>query len=178
MRCTPTSLKACGTTRPTKPIAPAQATADPAAAMQWAQSLPNEVARQLALDASLTVWANDEPEQAAAFVAKLPPGSSKGELIHNLASSWGETDPEATLKWARQLPASEQQLAFNGLVQTMADDNPAGAAALLENTTPENRAAVGELIAYQWLLLDPAAARDWIAKAPLSPEQKLKLLKQ
>ena len=154
------------------------ATADPAAAMQWAQSLPNEVARQLALDASLTVWANDEPEQAAAFVARLPASSNKGELIHNLASSWGETDPEATLKWARQLPASEQQLAFNGLVQTMADDNPAGAAALLENTTPENRAAVGELIAYQWLLLDPAAARDWIAKAPLSPEQKLKLLKQ
>ena len=98
-------------------------------------------------------------------------------MIHPLASSWGETDPEATLKWARQLPAAEQSLAFNGLVQTMVDENPAGAAALLENTTPEIRAAVGERIANQWLQLDPAAARDWIAKAPLPAELKQKLLK-
>ncbi|NDB75854.1 MAG: hypothetical protein EB141_09460 [Verrucomicrobia bacterium] len=58
----------------------------------------------------------------------------------------------------------------------LANDNPAAAAALVEKLTPENRGALAENIATQWLQQDPTAARAWIATAPLTDEVKKRLL--
>jgi hypothetical protein len=153
------------------------ATADPVAAIKWAQTLPAGEGRDSAVGAAVSVWAGDAPEAAAAFVSKLPAGDTKLSLLHELAMNWTQSDPDGALKWAQQLPAAEQARAYDGIVPALANDNPAAAIALLNKLTPENREGTAEMIAAQWLQVDPAAARAWIATAPLTDEVKQRLLK-
>lgn len=67
--------------------------ADPAAAMDWAQSLPNTGQRKQAVAAIMGGIARQNPAAALARLSELPEGMEKSEAIQGIAQEIGKTDP-------------------------------------------------------------------------------------
>jgi len=49
------------------------------------------------------LWANQVPEEAARWVASLPPGATLTSAASQIASTWNNHDPAAARKWAESL---------------------------------------------------------------------------
>jgi hypothetical protein len=157
-------------------IAQGWGASEPASAATWALSLP-EGPRENALNSVITEWARRSPrdaaafaqthdnrgdlvsavanewipyapEQAAAWVDRLPVGQIRDTGLTRVAEIIGREDPSAAALWAQRI------------------------------SLPETREEQLRNICYQWLQIDPPAAKSWIATSPLSAEAKQSLLQR
>jgi len=113
-------------------VATSWAQTDPQAAMAWATTLPPSV-RNVVLANAVRVFASQDPQAASAYFATMPNGGyNRSMIISDIAESWANTDPAATLAWVSsaatgQTRDQEMQKVLNQMGQT----DPAGAAAYL-----------------------------------------------
>jgi len=143
--------------------------ADVAAAVRWAQSLPEGAARDAALAQAGSAWAAVDPRAAAAFAA----GQENPRLARNVAVIWAGTDPRAAAGWTRGLPTGEaRDLADAGLAAIWAVKDPQ-AAANYASSLPEGH---DQAVAFQglfatWAENDAQAAARWLRGLPESPSR-------
>ncbi len=106
------------------------------AASDWVNQLPAGRAHDAALKGlcqGLIVAA--QPEQAAAFVASLPPGAVQSEAAADVVARWAQQDPKAAAQWVEAFPEGPaRERAANSLINiwAMATGKPAEAVQWLE----------------------------------------------
>lgn len=81
-------------------------TSEPAAALDWACSLPEAAARDEAYQSGLIIWTHRDPPAAIAAVEALPPGELRESAISNAAATWTTIDSTKAKAWVETLPAS------------------------------------------------------------------------
>ena len=141
---------------------------DPAAALEWAQSLNPLSGGDQALEGALQGLAHNDPAAAAATLSQIPHGSDSHDFVREIAHQWAEEDVASTLAWAETLPERDQVHAMEALAHTWAQQDPQSAATWAEGLPPNsevNRHAIGE-VANQWAEADPLAASKWIGSLP------------
>ena len=89
---------------------------DPAAAFEFAATLPSSGARYEALAAVVESWAVSDPSAAARAVANLPPADSRLPLVDRVAAGWASSDRKSALAWAGTLPDAQERLAATATV--------------------------------------------------------------
>jgi hypothetical protein len=79
---------------------------EPAAALDWASSLPEAAARDEAYQSGLIIWTHRDPPAAIAAVEALPPGELRESAISNAAATWATLDRPGAAAWLASLPDS------------------------------------------------------------------------
>lgn len=82
------------------------ARASPAAAAQWAETLPAAYQNAARCGVAL-VWADLDPVAASEFIARLPMSPGRHEAVEVLAKRIEAFDPETAAKWRESLPKVE-----------------------------------------------------------------------
>src|SRR5690606_14248576 len=83
-------------------LANSWAGADPAAAGQWLQSLPESAARDQAVRAFVGQVAYQNPEVAASYVAGIRDLNQRAQAIEQVARGWLHVDRRAAEAWIAQ----------------------------------------------------------------------------
>jgi hypothetical protein len=151
-------------------LATAWAQQDVQAALTWAQSLPttNNDVRQTALNDVLNSWTATDPAGAAAYLQQnLTSDPDFGKLAAQVATSWGNNDPQAALTWAQSLPAgAAQNTALVAAVTQLANVDPDTAWADAERLTGNSQSqALGNVISAM-ANQDPDEAADALGDLP------------
>ena len=160
-------------------IATATAEGDPFAAAKLAvESLPKGREQDDAIVGIVQRWVQNSPEQAAAWVAAFPDGNLRETALTTLVKLWADKDIEAAGKWVDTLVSrASRDVAVAAYVDKLAVQFPEVAAEWAREIQNEQlRGERLENLAELWLHSDPAAAREWIAQAPLSAAAKSRLL--
>lgn len=76
-----------------------QANRDGAAAVTWAQNLPNEEWQNVAVRVAIRTWAWNTALEASAWVETLPPGSARDEAAVALMTGIADREPTAAVTW-------------------------------------------------------------------------------
>jgi hypothetical protein len=101
---------------------------DPQAAMAWAQSLSPDFGslRNSAIANAFNAWATADPAASGSYIQQNLAGDPAfGKLAAQVVDSWGNTDPQAALRWAQQLPAGTAQgNAINEAITQLAKVDP------------------------------------------------------
>lgn len=149
------------------------AQSDLSAALAWAQSFSEPTERQRVLQVAVGTWANSAPLAAAQYALQQPP-ENRGKLVTHIMHNWGSRDPESAAAWLAQQPnGAWRDGATAVLARSIARED--GAAALQwANTITDAERRTSELTSLyrNWQRSDPEAARQWLARANLSAEQK------
>lgn len=152
---------------------------NPTEATQWALSLTDPAQRKAAVSSAIGSWASDNPSAAAAWAVTLQDGDLRTAEIAQVARSWSQYDPIKTADWLLSLhpPAPYLDPAIQALVGTVSRSNPEGAV-MWASTISDPRARSSAIVnaSREWMRMDPAKASAYIASAPLTPDQKNRLL--
>jgi hypothetical protein len=95
---------------------------DPAAALNWLQSLPaaDSVASNASITSLVSTWANKDFAAATAYVNTADPAVFNA-VAPVLAPAMAKTDPQAALNWVNQFPDSAMKAqAISGVLATVA----------------------------------------------------------
>ena len=160
-------------------IAAITAEGDPFAAAKLAvESLPTGREQDDAIVGIVQRWVQNSPEQAAAWVAAFPEGNLRETALAALVKLWTDKDIEAAGKWVDTLTSrAGRDVAVAAYVEKLAVQFPEVAVEWArEIHNDQLRGEQLENLAELWLHSDPAAAREWIAQAPLSAAAKSRLL--
>jgi hypothetical protein len=159
-------------------VAPALAANNPKEAVQWAQSLSEEDARNLAGHYVVNTWAASQPADAAEWALTLPDGFNRADYVKTIVQKWLESDAAAAVEWVRQLPkGTSRDSALDLIASQFTDSDPSFAANYTENIgRTELRDARVEALIAKWLNKDPNAARAWLQNAPVSDSKKTALV--
>jgi hypothetical protein len=121
-----------------------------------------------------------DPGQIEPWVKAQPPGAARTAAIQELTYHQAVNNPdrldELAKSWAM---GPDRDAAMRGIASSLAStNNPLRALEFARQVNdPAARESAFEKVAQNWLDLDKAAARAWIASAPeLSAEQKRVLL--
>ena len=116
----------------------------------------------------LAAVASDDPEAAASWltdpkniVAAFP---QAGDFMATTVSKeWAKNDVNAALEWAKTLPAGKRAGAYNGVIGSLASENPQRASAMALELEPgkDRRNLIGN-IAESWGRQSPAEALSWV----------------
>ena len=102
---------------------------DAAAALAWAQGLPDadKSARTAALNSIVKSWGANDPAAAVAFIQNSGDLTTYLAIVPGLAQGLSKSDPQAALTWVNTLPdgAAKAQAQSNVLVNLSATDFPA-----------------------------------------------------
>jgi hypothetical protein len=96
-------------------------TTEPAAALDWARSLPEAAARDEAYQSGLIIWTHRDPPAAIAAVEALPPGELRESAISNAAATWATLDRAGTAAWLDSLPDSAGKTRAIGRMKPVED---------------------------------------------------------
>ncbi len=148
---------------------------DPAAAAQFALTIPESVSRSMTMRATLGVWIATSPEAAMAWASSLPPGQQRSRTITDVLSALAQRDPVSALHLLERLPKdrARDNSSFN-ILSEWAKSNPRAAADYWMETIPSTGPDVnGTLaqIAGLWARSNPQEALTW---ARLLPESAAK----
>jgi hypothetical protein len=135
---------------------------NPAEALTWAKTLPEEL-RSMSTGNILEVWAGKDPVAAGQYVAQMPAGSMQDEATLRLARILA-ANPMQAIVWAQTLPNdSARRVAQVNLASAWAARDPAAAtqwAASLGAGETRTTALNGALS--YWAAADAAAARNFV----------------
>lgn len=118
------------------------ATYEPAAAAQWISERLGEENQAAAVDGVITQWARQDMQAAGAWVDSLPDGAVRDQGLTALAGTMNSTDPHLALQWSVRI-----------------GEPLARQTAMINAFT-------------RWHSFNAPAANDWLARAPLSSEDK------
>ncbi|MGK0188309.1 MAG: hypothetical protein ACI9R3_004101, partial [Verrucomicrobiales bacterium] len=136
------------------------------------------VDRKNALERSIHQFMQSDPKAAAKMVGSLPMSNNNANLFDNVVSQWAQYDSEAAIAWVETLPAGAgRQQAVNSLVNSLQNDFPAKAAALLskEGVTNNNTYMAGSVFG-NWVANDRDAAVAWIDEFEMGSDVKQNVL--
>lgn len=151
---------------------------DPQGVLQWAGSLTDPAQRRDVMRPALIQWAGDSPEAAAAYLDRLT-ADDRAEIMPSVVDRWASKNTEAAAEWLARQPASPaKDTAIERLGQKIAaEDHETAMSWAVTISDAKRRERQMESLARDWLRQDAAAAREWIARSPLPPETKARLLK-
>jgi len=160
-------------------LAQSWAVYDPQQAIQWAASLTDPFMRNASMNSAIGVWAADNPSAAAAYALAIQDNDLRSRQIAQVTQSWARYDPVRAADWllSQHPPSPALDPAIQGLVGTVVQSNPEGAvmwAATISDPRLRTRSIISA--SREWMRSDPAKAGAYIAVAPLSPDQKARLL--
>lgn len=138
----------------------------PLAAERWARALLDPAERERALTQVCLEVSVQDPREALRIAQANELHSG---ILQAIAARWAGMDFAAASAWVDDAPAGEvRDRVLLQLIQSRASETPAEAAAMLSqsklNHDAQEEAAIG--IVHQWLLKDPAAAREWVDRFP------------
>ncbi|MGA2052793.1 MAG: hypothetical protein ABSH19_05720 [Opitutales bacterium] len=122
-------------------VASVRATADPASAAQWVESLPDDGTRAAAIGSVVAQLSSVDPQQAFQLAMQMPEGTGQDSAVSKVISAWSSTDPAQAAQSLSNLPEGN---ALNNATQN---------------------------VAANWIQSDPNAAAQWIDSMPPSPER-------
>lgn len=160
-------------------IATGFAEKDPAAAATLAaQSMPAGRAQDDAVVGIVQRWVQQEPEQAAVWVAAFPEGNLRDTALEAVVKLWADRDLTDAGAWVNSLSErAGSDVAIAAYVEKLAVQFPEMAVEWAQEIrSPVLRDERLVHLAELWLHHDAPAARQWIAQAPLSQETKARLL--
>ena len=129
----------------------------PAEALQWAQTQDAQV-----MIGAMHALAEQDPAQAAALLAQMPPNHETSDLARQVAHQWSQDDLPAALAWSDTLTGSMRTEAFQELSHQSADSDPHNAAAFalsLERGEARERALFE--VAHVWARENVDQALRW-----------------
>ena len=132
------------------------------AAIEAYEALPGGFGRASELKMLTYAWAQVDPEGALAWMEKQD-GHERRVGFGTILHSWAEKDSEAAIAWAKAHHEGEDNPYFIGIVNGMADNNPAGATELMMSL-PYGRVrghAASMLMEKQWNKGEDVALR-WV----------------
>ena len=136
---------------------------DKDAAMAWINGLP-AADRSKALQNVTWQLGQEDPAKAAELLSSVPISNQTSQQFSQLAGQWAQQDLEAARKWVDSLPAGRtREQAMSGIISTLAQTDPAKAAAILGDAavTNQNSHQVG-MIVRAWIKTDQTAALAWL----------------
>jgi hypothetical protein len=167
-------------------ILPSLAKDDPASASHQLAGLlaspPDGMAKNLASSTATlaSTWASDNPSDAAAWVASLPPGQWQEDGVGAVAASWTRYDAVAASQWISSLPTgSSRDAAVKPLVQQVRQTDPATAFSWAASISdPDDRVEQIRGALQSWRGTNLAAARAALDGASLTETERTKLQKE
>ena len=152
---------------------------DPAAAIQWMQSLPEGQTKDSALQGFIYHYQNNNNPQAAFDMATgIGDTGKRTEQELNAARWFFDHDPAAAVPWMQSLPVGPtKDLAASGISRGMFYTDPKEAMDMASGIGDSNlRIEAQKNVAERWSKKDPAAATQWINRSSLPQEVKTQLL--
>ena len=136
---------------------------NPAAALDWARSLPGRNMSGNALSNVFSEWAATDGPAAAAALAGLP-AHVRANHYQNIASQWASSDRDAALAWARSLerPADRARALSGCLGDIDLSDTAEITAILSELPKGETRSNMLANIASNQASADPEGTLAWL----------------
>ena len=138
---------------------------DPAGAMAWAKSLPED-SRAGAYTGLVGGMMAGDPLAATRTAKELPPGEERERLMGNIAETWGNKDPKAALAWAATLEGEEKTEANKKALNGWANKDPKAAAAHLATLSPAEGDKYVGAVAGRWANRNPSEAAAWLTLQP------------
>ena len=140
--------------------------ADPLAAIQWLQSMPEGNARSQAESQAAYRWTELNASAASTYAAT----QNNPQLHQIVAAKWAESNPSAAIAWASQLAAARPETqALAQAAAIWAQTDPQAAAAYASNLPEsESRKRVTGAIATAWAITDPEALGKWVERLAVS----------
>ena len=84
-------------------------------------------------------------------------------MATTVSKEWAKSDPDAALAWAKTLPEGKRAGAYNGVLGSLAADDPARASAMaLELEEGKDRTKLIGNIAESWGKKSPTEAMEWV----------------
>lgn len=138
------------------------------AALRWLPRLDEESAAAWRLQIASGLAIQRSAAQAQRFIARFEGTADYPELQTAAISGLAQTDVDAALRLARQLPPGPDKSRMLGNLATqLAMQDPQRAAELLPSIDDESaRTRTMVMIAGQWAHADPAAAQRWVENLP------------
>ena len=135
-------------------------------ALSWAQSLPDNGARSLAMAQICSRWVTIDPRAAATYAAQ----TANAPMIQVVAGHWAEAAPISAASWAQSLPEGDaRSSALATVASVWASTDPAAAAAYAAGVEPDDAQARAVLaVVTAWSDSSPAEAAQWVAAFPES----------
>jgi|GEM_PF-5367352 len=116
------------------------------------------------------IWdrGREAPETTAQMLEDLPESTPVENALQHVAAAWAGRDLDGAMAWASALPEGpRRQAALAGLMSSASADRPHAAAALVpEIQNIDARQAAAKSVFGYWSMLDPQAARAWLATVP------------
>jgi hypothetical protein len=168
-------------TRAETEVARAWMSHDPAAAIQWMQSIPVGQTKDSALQGFIYHYQNNNNPQAAFDMASgIGDTGKRTEAELNAARWFFDRDPAAAVPWMQSLPVGPtKDLAASGISRGMFYADPQAAMDMASGIGDSNlRTEAQKNVVKQWSKKDPAAATQWINSSALPQQVKSQLLLQ
>jgi hypothetical protein len=148
------------------------AQSDPSAALAWAGNNLTGTEQSTAQNLALRQLINIDPAAGANYVASMPDGQSRSNLISQVATSMASTDLDGALSWINSTQGINEQTRDNAIQNVMSNFeqvDPASAAQKLaslniDTSTPGGQntySTIAGQIASGWADSDPTAALNW-----------------
>jgi RNA polymerase sigma factor (sigma-70 family) len=144
----------------------------------WIQrlSLLPEDNRARGAESIANAWAAQSPGQAAAWVNALPTGETRSSAMSAVVANWAAKDARGAAEWVSSLPGTDRERSAGSLVMALAEKHQREALDwIMTISDADERHRIAARTAGQLSLRDPAAARQWIEAAPLTPELREQL---
>jgi hypothetical protein len=144
------------------------ARADPAAALAWAQQLPNEADRNTAIETTLNELSSREPKRAIEMAKTALVGPARERAVARALQILASTDPVAASKLISELPPGETQTMTAGTIArglALQDVNAAVAWVRTLTIDFSQWIALNNVLTV-WAQKDPAAAMRYVLDLP------------
>jgi hypothetical protein len=135
----------------------------------YAETSPGS--REAALDhISKSILPSDIPRALAHLATRAGTSGVESSLFSELASKWGESDPDAAVAWANGLSdASARSAALLGVLKGWAQVSPEAAASYAAKLPAGDLQDAGVIkVVKEWSFRDARGAASWISRFPAS----------
>jgi hypothetical protein len=134
-----------------------------------------EQASETEFESVLSAWAERDLDATVAYfntnIRHLTPSEMQGAAGH-LASDFLRQDPDKALAWIQTLPEQIRGHCSHYAMRTLAQEDPAKAAAILSaHANLPDSDELARQVAQRWSIADPAMAFEWARG--LSPDQSV-----
>ena len=145
---------------------------DANAALDWAVKHNAERGMGDLLQTAFMTVANERPDLAASYLAKLDDSRERDGIIGTLGIRWAGQDREAAKRWAMSLEDNDRTMALEGLVGGLQYDDPASALELAKAIDdPRNRGRNMASVISLWADREPEAAWKSAQELPAGREK-------
>jgi len=120
-------------------------------------------------------WSRKEPDTVAEWVKTFPEGALREQAVKNLTSLWAEqsaaASPTALFAWPE---GPERDRAIRWYLDEVLPVQPARGAEVVSAISQDAlRQEETERVSQHWLMQDPKAPREWLARLNATGSQEL-----